>query len=204
MHPSATIAANSTKERFASRTMPNVSVPVWFDHWGTYGDYGGTYANWGHVVVWVPGRGFLSSPHSGFGSIWYSTLSQVEGAFNAKYRFWSLDINTLRVAKPAPKPVTPPQEEKEDEDMAVGSSIDTDINGTKTYAVYDRDGFWTQWIGGNQTYLNNIRKMFGVTTLHCHVSESHFGAIKRAVEAKSSSTVKIDTPVIPVHPEEAG
>lgn len=99
MYPSATVAANATKLRNSSRTMPNVAVPVWFDHWGTYGDYGGTYANWGHVVVWVPGRGFLSSPVTGFGSLWLSSIEAVERTFQAKYRFWTLDINTLQVAK---------------------------------------------------------------------------------------------------------
>lgn len=99
MYSSATEAANATNLRYYSRTMPSVSVPVWFDHWGTYQ---GKYANWGHVVVWVPGRGFLSSPGVGFGQLWLSSLEEVEKTFNAKYRFWSLDINTLQVAKAPP------------------------------------------------------------------------------------------------------
>lgn len=106
MHASATEAANATKLRHYSRALPNVSVPVWFDHWGSYGSYGNTYANWGHVVNWVPGRGFLSSPATGFGQLWLSSLESVERTFNAKYRFWSLDINTLQVAKATPNPPT--------------------------------------------------------------------------------------------------
>lgn len=104
MYASATDAANATKLRITSRSMPNVAVPVWFDHWGTYQ---GRYANWGHVVVWIPGRGFLSSPVTGFGQLWLSSLEAVERTFNAKYRFWSLDINTLTVAEKVPDP-TPP------------------------------------------------------------------------------------------------
>lgn len=105
MHPSATDAANATKYRHATREMPSVAVPVWFDHWGTYQ---GRYANWGHVVVWVPGRGFLSSPGSGFGQLWLPSIEAVERTFNAKYRFWSEDINTLRVAQPASNSSTSP------------------------------------------------------------------------------------------------
>lgn len=118
MYPSATEAANATKLRNSSRTMPYVSVPVWFDHWGYYGPFGNTYANWGHVVVWVPGRGFLSSPVSGFGQLWLSSLDAVEKTFNSKYRFWSLDINTLQVATPS-SPPTPELPEEIGEEMFV-------------------------------------------------------------------------------------
>lgn len=100
MHATATIAANATKLRNTSRTMPNVAVPVWFWHYGTYNGVSGEY---GHVVIWVPGRGFLSSPASGFGSLWLSSIEAVERTFLAKYRFWSLDINTLQVADKAPE-----------------------------------------------------------------------------------------------------
>lgn len=113
---SATSAANVTKWRNSSRTMPNVSVPVWFDHWGTYG---GVYGNWGHVVAWVPGHGFLSSPAAGYGQGWFASLESVERTFNSKFRFWSLDINTLKVAEERQEPPTPPTPEvwQEEEDM---------------------------------------------------------------------------------------
>lgn len=100
MHETATIAANATRLRSTSRTMPNVAVPVWFWHYGTYGGVSGEY---GHVVIWVPGRGFLSSPVSGFGSLWLSSIEDVERTFLAKYRFWTRDINTLLVAEESPK-----------------------------------------------------------------------------------------------------
>lgn len=99
MHATATIAANATRYRNTSRVMPNVAVPVWFWHYGTYGGVSGEY---GHVVIWVPGRGFLSSPVSGFGSLWLSSIEAVERTFLAKYRFWSQDVNTLRIAEPEP------------------------------------------------------------------------------------------------------
>lgn len=117
MYNSATQAANSTKSRNSSRYMPSVAVPVWFDHWGTYQ---GVYDNWGHVVVWVPGRGFLSSPGIGYGQLWLGSIGAVEKTFNAKYRFWSLDINTLTVAEPVNVPTPDTGQEEDEEDMNVG------------------------------------------------------------------------------------
>ena len=106
---SATKAADATKHRHATRAMPNVAVPVWFDH---DGDYDGTgVKNWGHVVVWIPGRGFLTSPwYLKHGQEWYSTIEDIERTFRAKFRFWSEDINGLRVAEPTSTPALPPDE----------------------------------------------------------------------------------------------
>lgn len=199
MHPSATEAANATKFRVHSREMPNVAVPVWFWHRGTYG---GVTGEFGHVVIWVPGRGFLSSPVVGVGSLWLSSISEVERTFGATYRFYSLDINTLTVAEAVTEELPPPVED-EGEEMAQAHSMQAAINGVVTQAVYDRDGFWTQWIGGDDKYNANIRKMFGCSTLHCRVSESHFNAIKRSVLSKSSTKVEILSPSIPVGAESA-
>jgi hypothetical protein len=91
-------------------------VPAWFSHYGTYGNPP-SYENWGHVVAYVPGSGFLSSPGAGYGSQWFNTIEDVERYFNASYVGYSLDINTLIVAEETPEPPTP----KEDEDMAIGA-----------------------------------------------------------------------------------
>lgn len=96
-YASATDAANATTARYETREMPSVSVPVWFDHWGTYGSPA-RYANWGHVVAYVPSKGFLSSPGNGYGQQWFDTINAVESYFRATFRFWSLDINGLQVA----------------------------------------------------------------------------------------------------------
>lgn len=101
---------------------------------------------------------------------------------------------------PAP---TPTPGEEEDEDMAQAHSMETTKSGKNIQAVYDREGFFTEWEGGNATYNQNIRAQHGVATLHCIVPESHYDAIKRSVLAKASSTVKLETPVIPVLPEKA-
>ena len=93
----------TTIKHDVNENIPNdVGVLVWFEHWGTYG----YYANWGHVVSWIPGRGYLSSPTNGVGQRWCSSIQEVERLFNSKYVGWSEDINGLRVAEiNKPKPV---------------------------------------------------------------------------------------------------
>lgn len=113
----ATQAANKTKFRHATRTMPDAAVPVWFWHQGTYGE---GYGEYGHVVIWVPGRGFLSSPGYGYGQEWLSSLSAVEARFNCRFRFWSEDMAGIRLVQPTNKPSptqpTPNTPTQEDDD----------------------------------------------------------------------------------------
>lgn len=106
MYPSATVAANATRFRHATKSMPNAVCVVWFDHWGTYGQPGREYYdNWGHVVIWDPvtGKFWSSTPRAGHleGPWAYSTIAEVERAFNCTFRFWTEDINGLRVCQPA-------------------------------------------------------------------------------------------------------
>jgi hypothetical protein len=99
-YKSAWDAWNATTLKHApTENIPtDVSVVVWFEHWGTYGENGNSYyGNWGHVVSWIAGRGYLSSPTRGTGQQWFGTIQEVERAFNAKYVGWSEDINGLRV-----------------------------------------------------------------------------------------------------------
>lgn len=82
----------------SGRDMPPVSVPVWFSHYGTYGNPP-TYDNWGHVIAWIPSEGrFISSPGSGTGSQWFDSISAVESYFRASFVGWSTYINGLQVA----------------------------------------------------------------------------------------------------------
>ena len=102
-HPSATAAANATRFRHYDRNVPNAMCVLWFDHWGAYGEPGReVYANWGHVVVFVPGYGYASSSPIG-GEVstpyYYDTITDVERAFNCSFRFWSEDINGHRVCQ---------------------------------------------------------------------------------------------------------
>lgn len=87
--------------------LPNVSVPVWFQHYGSYGNPP-VYKNWGHVAIYVPGRGFLSSPITfiGPGQQWFDSIDAlvnemnriVQGS-NTKYVGWSEDISNVKVVE---------------------------------------------------------------------------------------------------------
>lgn len=111
---SATVAANATKYQHWDRNLPSDSIAVlWFTHWGTYTDYRNgerRWEDWGHVVIWSPsafgeGRGgFFSSPSWDNGypraGEWFSSIADVEATFSSEYRFWSEDLNGVRVCAP--------------------------------------------------------------------------------------------------------
>lgn len=89
-----------TKTRFKHTDphMPNAPVPVWFSYFS-----GGV--NYGHVVGWVPGKGFFSSPwQRGTTHAVLGTIAQIERIYGVKYVGWSEDIAGVRVAAPIPKP----------------------------------------------------------------------------------------------------
>jgi hypothetical protein len=102
---SAWDAWNATQHKHGTgEALPeDASTVVWFSHYGRYGTPP-TYANWGHVVTWVPGRGFLSSPGSGYGQQWFNSTTEVENYFNAGYVGWSEDLNGLRLIEPGATP----------------------------------------------------------------------------------------------------
>lgn len=143
---SATKAANATRYRHYAREMPDASALLWFDHWG---DYDGTgVKNWGHVVVWVPGRGFLSSPayprrdasdREVPSQDWFSSIAAVERTFAAPYRFWTEDINGLRVVEPVSEII------REEEDImaiylrATGNSSPIDAKNPGTSRIWAGD-----------------------------------------------------------------
>lgn len=109
-YKSAWIAWENTAKKHIE-PLPEASVPVWFSHYGTYGKPP-TYENWGHVVAYFPGTGFLSSPGTGYGSEWLPTIQAVEQRFNSNYVGWSEDLNGLQIVEYVNTP-TP-----EDDDMA--------------------------------------------------------------------------------------
>lgn len=191
-----------------------VSVPIWLDHWGSYGRPA-KWGNFGHVATSLPDGRVLTSPlltkHLNrwdqvkgemVGSAIYPSIQALQKDIGGSptYLGWSEYMNGKQVVS-WEEPML--EEQEEEDEMAQAHSMQATINGTIVQAVYDREGFWTQWIGGDDTYNANVRKMLGCTTLHCRVSESHFNAIKRSVLSKSSTKVEILSPSIPVGGESA-
>ena len=90
-HPSAWAAWEATAKKHQDRDLPNVAVACWFSHIGNYDGTGNK--NWGHVVAWVPGQGFLSSPGNGYGQQWFGSIEEIERYFRCTYVGWSEDLN---------------------------------------------------------------------------------------------------------------
>ena len=109
-YPSATAAWEATGQKYYSRDMPNVSVPVWFSWKGDIDGEG--VKDWGHVAAWIPERGqFLSSPlywNQGYSQSWVNSLEDFERILGCTYVGFSADLNGLQVATwtddPAPAP----------------------------------------------------------------------------------------------------
>lgn len=144
---SAWEAWNATEQK-REGSIPNASVPVWFSHFGTYGNPP-TYENWGHVVAHIPGYGYLSSPGEGYGSEVFPTIEAVEAKFNSKYVGWSLDINGLTVAEEIPDPTT-----KKETKMLICHTMDgrTPEQGP-LYLLFGTDFY--QGFGGEGKYFES-------------------------------------------------
>lgn len=106
-YSTATEAWEKAKHKHTDN-LPDVAVPVWFRWTGTVD---GVRKNWGHVAVWVPGRGVVSSPSVGTANPrWVGSVDAMVKALgnDAKYLGWSEDINEVRVAEPTPPPAPSP------------------------------------------------------------------------------------------------
>ncbi|WRS30610.1 hypothetical protein U6G28_02670 [Actinomycetaceae bacterium MB13-C1-2] len=134
--------------------IPNVPVILWLSHWNTYN---GTYKNWGHVVYWIPGRGFLSSPGSGYGQEWLSSVAAVIARFGGAYVGWSEDISTQRVAQlvadaPAPQSAsssTNQSTEEEEQAMLRGLTYTTADGKSRMYMLFNPvSGFYSEFSNG--------------------------------------------------------
>lgn len=103
-YPTAWRSWSNAKRRYTVTPHPkNVSVPIWFKFYR-----GGV--NFGHVVVYVPKKGYYSSPYRrGTPFAVLPSIREVERIYSAKYVGWSEDINGVSVVKKVttPKPKKP-------------------------------------------------------------------------------------------------
>jgi hypothetical protein len=148
-YDSARAAYDATGQKYGDRNIPSVAVPVWFSHVGTYG---GVTKDWGHVVAYIPGRGFLSSPGRGYGQEWFDTIGEIEDYFRCTFLAYSLDLNGKQIAHmeadPTPVPAPTP----------------TPAPATRTVIVQPGDTLWglaVQFYGDGTRYpeivaANNI------------------------------------------------
>lgn len=168
-YESAWQAWENQKIRHApSEKLPNVPVLLWFSHYGTYGTPA-RYGNWGHVAVWIPGRGILSSPVTngwdGRGNPirtqqWFPDIPSLERAMPCTYAGWTEDINDLRVARNEPDP-------KEDEDMARILNAKTTTDHTKPSATENK----VYWDGGPGVGIIHVKNPSHLNLLNRYLAD---------------------------------
>lgn len=145
-HRSAWDAWQATQfQHGTGEDLPAESVPVWFSHYGTYGNPP-SYENWGHVVAKIGDR-FLSSPVGRlgtYGQSWFDSIEQIERTFNARYVGWSEDLNGLRIVEPTSDPTPTPHGKKK----PLATVYHTTDNNGHLWAVADgaATGKPTGWI----------------------------------------------------------
>lgn len=176
-HRSAWEAWNATEHKHGTaESIPYVSVPVWFSHYGTYGQPP-TYENWGHVVAYIPGAGYLSSPGEGYGSIMLESIEAVERYFNAKYVGWTEDLNGLRIAEVTSAPPAPiPTNLRDVSDMMLAHKPQPD--GSLIFLLFS-ENFYLEFTG--QEAANAFAGQIGSAS--APVSQSFFDKVKAEVEA---------------------
>lgn len=162
--PDAYHAWLNAKFKHESRELPNVAVPLFFS-WinKTKGDpaYG---TNQGHACSWIPGRGFLSSPGSGYGQQWFGSLAEVERYFSCTFLGWTEDINGKRVAEPlpnqAPAPVAAPVVTGQGGDYHLAVQVPGFVNAGDAAAHHNAT---TEVAAGDYKIFNQANGMVNVT-----------------------------------------
>ena len=150
VHPSAWEAWLAVDGKHEDRNLPDVAVPVWFESWGTYGEPA-VYDNWGHAAVWIPGTGIFSSPGSGYGNHWFSSIEEAESQWGMRFVGWSESINGLQVASWAGDSAAPSP-------APTGPTINGDV-----YTIQPGDSYWAiaefVWGGDNATIAANMSRI---------------------------------------------
>lgn len=105
-YPTAWDAWLAVDGKHQDRNMPNTDVPIFFESWGTYS---GQYRNWGHAAVYQASTGrVFSSPGSGYGNLWFASITEAEQRWGMRYVGWSEYLNGMQITNytgdPAPAP----------------------------------------------------------------------------------------------------
>lgn len=178
---------NQTYRHPVTDPLPNVPVLLWYSHWGTYGDPL-SYENWGHVTPYVPGDAIYSSPDNpwaGWSQSRFSTIAEVERAFNCKYVGWSEDINGLRVAENLGAPPTPPSDQetkRKNKSMFIvyyGNAAPKDPKFTGRWAVTGSK-YWLPL--STQAAVNNIANQLGIKNAFVCKSDAAWNKFKNAAK----------------------
>lgn len=183
--PSARKAWDGQKSRHTGIPPLGISVPIWFDHYGTYGSPA-YWDNWGHVATRLPDGRVLTSPFkSSYGSEIYPDIQSTMDALggNAKYLGWSEYMNGKQIVKkvttPTPNPQPAPDAEEEDEDMPryIGSYIGTNRSTPiekRSCVIYEpTSGFYTRWSGTTQAYTNDMARVYGTANFN-FITKKHW------------------------------
>lgn len=137
LYKSAWLAWVNSAYKHTDRNFPDVCVPVFFSHYGTYGSPP-KYDNWGHEVTWNPAdRKFYSSPYSNAAEYnEFNSIEEIEQKYNAVFVGWTEDLNGVRVAQ-------------EDSVEVFKDTNDVRVNGWLLYG-YDKPGSSPEvmvWVG---------------------------------------------------------
>jgi hypothetical protein len=98
----AWLAWQNTTAKHQNRDLPDVCVALWFSYTATID---GIRRNWGHVAVWVPGKGIYSTTRTGVKL--FAGIADVERHIGCSYVGWSEDINGVSVAERMPEDQEP-------------------------------------------------------------------------------------------------
>lgn len=147
-------AWEQTKHKHTDAIPTDVAVPVWFSYWATIA---GVYANYGHVVISVPGQGFYSSPYQlGTDHAVLSSIAEIERIYGVEYVGWSEDILGLQVIQGGDMPLTSGQIDKLIK-MGLNREPTAEELGNQDYANNPGlaiDTFWNN--GGKDTYEHPV------------------------------------------------
>lgn len=179
----------------ATEPLPDVPVVVWIGHYATYytAEAGWETKEWGHVVVWVPGRGFISSPGAGDypSQEWLPTLDAVvkrfgrnkQGTSTGTYLGWSEDISGVRIAINDSTTIASVSGALTEEEEMKGCTYTTK-DGRRVYMLFnEQSGFCSEFGSGTKepmsgSYINPLAQNWGTNSWPT-ITETHAAALKR-------------------------